>query len=122
MHGHWLKGYLRDGKEIEGGGGGSGEGALVVRLTYADADTLVADKTNLEIYEAAFNGPVVFVLPANSDLGTTESVVYLSTAEQLATPTDGTAYSIAYMYSGSTATSYEDFAAPDQYPHFYGGK
>ena len=122
MHGHWLKGYLREGKEIEGGGGSGGGGSLVVRLTYADADTLVADKTNLEIYEAAINGPVVFVLPADSSLGTTESVVYLSKADQIAIPTGGTVYSLAYVDSGSPVTSKKGFLAPDQYPRFPGGK
>lgn len=56
MHGHWLKGYLRDGKEIEGGGGGSGEGALAVALD----DNNRADKTFGEINAAMQAGrPVV---------------------------------------------------------------
>lgn len=36
MHGHWLKGYLRDGKEIKGGGGSGGEGPLIVNIVNED--------------------------------------------------------------------------------------
>lgn len=63
MHGHWLKGYLRDGKEIEGGGG-SGGGALLVTLS-GSKDT--ADKTFGEIGEALEAGRPVYV--RQTDLG-----------------------------------------------------
>lgn len=65
MHGHWLKGYLREGKEIEGGGGGSGGGgALLVTLSGSNAQ---ADKTFGEIGEALEAGLPVYVRKA--DLG-----------------------------------------------------
>lgn len=61
MHGHWLKGYLRDGKEIEGGGGGSGgdSGVMVVTLS---GDNLQADKTFGEIATALDAGKLVTVV------------------------------------------------------------
>lgn len=54
MHGHWLKGYLREGKEIEGGGSG---GALIVNLT---GPRMTADKTFGEIGEALAAGRPVY--------------------------------------------------------------
>lgn len=63
MHGHWLKGYLRDGKEIEGGGGGSGggsEGNLIVRTSGSNSQ---ADKTFREIAEAMASGRLVLFHP-----------------------------------------------------------
>lgn len=67
MHGHWLKGYLRDGKEIEGGGGGSSEGNLIVTLS---GEMLTADKTFGEI-EAALNAkrPVFAFAPRPGGFG-----------------------------------------------------
>lgn len=65
MHGHWLKGYLRDGKEIEGGGSGSG-GPLVVTLS---GDKKTADKTFVEIAEAIGTGRgAVAISPSEGDL------------------------------------------------------
>lgn len=45
MHGHWLKGYLRDGKEIEGGGGGSGGGGVHF-VTYNPDDEKLTESFN----------------------------------------------------------------------------
>lgn len=59
--GHWLKGYLRDGKEIEGGGGGSGEGSLIVNITPVSGTEARADKTWGEIQTAFDSGRPVFM-------------------------------------------------------------
>lgn len=67
MHGHWLKGYLRDGKEIEGGGG-SGGGALIVTM---NGQTL--NKTWQEINDAFLSGAPVFVVTYGGDEEAAES-------------------------------------------------
>ena len=59
MHGHWLKGYLREGKEIEGGGGSGDSGVMVVHVTRPGN---VADKTFGEIRAAMAEGRAV-ILP-----------------------------------------------------------
>ncbi len=66
MHGHWLKGYLREGKEIETGGGGSGGGgALLVNITPVSDTEARADKTWGEIQTAFDSGRPVFMNMAN---------------------------------------------------------
>lgn len=71
MHGHWLKGYLRDGKEIKGGSGGGGtggDGVLVIRPV-KDAGTVISDKTWGEILAAHEAGTPIFVSLENGDYG-----------------------------------------------------
>lgn len=51
MHGHWLKGYLRDGKEIEGGGGGGSGGILVCPMEYTETTVRATMKAS-DLFDA----------------------------------------------------------------------
>lgn len=62
MHGHWLKNILGGGSG--GSGSGSGEGPLIVTLS---GESLVANKTFGEIYDAFEAGRVVRVEFSSED-------------------------------------------------------
>lgn len=116
MHGHWLKGYLRDGKEIEGGGGSGGDsGVMVVTLS---GDNLQADKTFGEIAAALKAGKLVTVVGYPSDLpaGIDESrFVYIGLVNN--TPPVGYSGSI-FLNAEDRAVSYNENATAADYPFF----
>lgn len=66
MHGHWLKGYLRDGKEIEGGGGGSGGIFMVGIVPDSNPETLTASYNDIK---AAYDADKVVVLKSEGTSG-----------------------------------------------------
>lgn len=113
MHGHWLKGYLRDGKEIEGGGGGSGGGALIVHLT---GENLTADKTFGEIETALNNGIMVF-FARTTPIGFTQY-------GPIDTFSPGTAtggFSAGFAFGSDNKTSQNTAPTASDYPFFSGG-
>lgn len=110
MHGHWLKGYLRDGKEIEGSGGGGsgGEGALSffpMTITASGREIIyTAQVTAAEIMAA---GPAVFV--ADSPATEITSYYYLVYKG----PEEGVYYFTLFGANGSLELTCE---SPDAYP------
>lgn len=117
MHGHWLKGYLRDGKEIEGGGGGSGgdSGVMVVTLS---GDNLQADKTFGEIATALDAGKLVTVVgyPIEDSGGATASrITYFGSVANL--PGSG-CLAMLIPYGADPEQSLNENATLSDYPIF----
>lgn len=119
MHGHWLKGYLRDGKEIEGGGGsGGGEAALIVTLS---GDQLTADKTFGEIAAALAAGRSVYarLVPASE---TARYYPVFSAGPFPATPSEYGCGIFDYFQGAALfSVNQEGESAATDYPYFSDG-
>lgn len=115
MHGHWAKGYLRDGKEIKGGGGG-GEGPLIVNVNDG-----VADKTFGEIEAAIRAGRLVTL--SGYQWGDSPSITSFAYVAGVS-PTDGASngYIMIVNTGDETVPSLNDGASANDYPSFEDGK
>lgn len=115
MHGHWLKGYLRDGKEIEGGGSGGSESALIVTLS---GSKKTADKSFGEIGEALEAGRPVYV--RQTDLGGNANFYPVFLCSQASGSWGCRFYSFSDSTVSNSANRLEEATAAD-FPYFMSG-
>lgn len=106
MHGHWLKGYLRDGKEIEGGGGGSGGGGVFVvsKVPNSDSETGYALDASYNDLKHAYDDGKILVLKEFDDYEGSRTDYQLFLNELMDSgPSEYRTYTVSFSNAGSTS-------------------